>query len=176
MSKLLKSYMVDEYKTAFDGVESCVLVDVSALKVDEVQDFRNHLRDQNIGLRVIRNRLAFHAVEGSALEPVRTMFSGQTAIAYSPEDKEGISTAKAVIDFKSKHKKLPIAVKGGLSEGAALAEPDVEALSKVPDRPQLQAMAMGAILGSARGLAVSLNGVAAGLARCLQAKVDKGEG
>ena len=106
MSKLLKSFMVSEYKAAFDGVTSCILVDVSPLNVGEVQDFRNHLRESNIGLRVIRNRLAYYAVEGSPLEPVRDMFSGQTAIAYSPEDAEGISTAKAIVGFLTKNKAM----------------------------------------------------------------------
>ena len=64
MSKLLKSYMVKEYRQALDGVTSCVLVDVSPLKVREVEGFRKHLRENDVRLRVVKNRLAFHALEG----------------------------------------------------------------------------------------------------------------
>ncbi len=40
----------------------------------------------------------------------------------------------------------------------------------------LLGMLLAAVQGSARGLAVSVNGVGAGLARCLQARVDEAGG
>ncbi len=174
MSKMLKRLMVDEYKRAFDGSQSCVLLDTSAMNVAEIQDFRSHLRENNIGLRVVRNRLAFHAVEGSPLEPVRELFVGQTAVAYSPDDVEGITTVKTIKNYLKQNKTLPVTVKAALSEGQALEGAAAEALANVPDKNDLRAMACSAILGSARGLATSLNGLGAGLARCLQQRVEQG--
>jgi len=42
-----------------------------------------------------------------------------------------------------------------------------------PDKPTLRGMLAGVVVGSARGLAVSLKGVGEGLARCLQARIDQ---
>ena len=173
MSKLIKSLIVDEYRRELDGVSSCVLVDVSPLTVAEVEDLRRHLRAHQVRLRVVRNRLAYHAVEGLPVESVRALFAGPTAIAFDREDLEGVSTVKAVQDFLTQKKLTKAAVKGGYSEGMTLDSAAMGQLATTPDRPQLQAMMMGAILGPARGLAVAMAGVAGGLARALQARIDK---
>jgi large subunit ribosomal protein L10 len=61
-------------------------------------------------------------------------------------------------------------------EGNMLGEADAQALADVPDRDTVNAMILGAISGPARGLVGVLAANPAGLARLLQAKVDKGEG
>ncbi len=175
MSKLLKSYMVKEYRQALDGVSSCVLVDVSPLKVGEVEGFRKHLRENDVRLRVVKNRLAFHAVEGLPVEPVREMFAGPTAIAYDVNDQEGIATVKTIKSYLQGKKKLSITIKGGFSEGEALGPPEMELLATTPDRPQLQAIMMGAILGPARSIAAATQGVIAGLARVIKANNDEAQ-
>lgn len=176
MSKLLKSLIVGEYRDGFEGVSSCVLVDVSPLEVGQVEDFRRHLRENNVGLRVVRNRLAFHAVEGSPLEPVREFFSGPTAVAYDPNDSEGVTTIKLIKGYVKEHQGLKIAIKGGLSEGTGLDPDAMEELAKTPDRPQLQAMLLGVIQGPSRGLATAMSNVPGGLARVIQARIDEADG
>ena len=51
----------------------------------------------------------------------------------------------------------------------------VDLLSKSPDKLTLRGMLAGVILGSARGIAASIHAVPAGIARCLQARIDKNE-
>lgn len=175
MSKLLKSLMVDEYREGFEGVASCVLVDVSPLEVGQVEDFRRHLRENNVRLRVVRNRLAYHAVEGSPLEPVRELFAGPTAVAFDRDDAEGVSTIKLIKGYLKDHQGVKVAIKGGLSEGESLDPAAMEELAKTPDRPQLQAMLLGVIQGPGRGLASVMYNVAGGLARVIQARVDEAD-
>lgn len=172
MSKLLKSLMVDEYRAGFEGVSSCVLVDVSPLEVGQVEDFRRHLRENNVRLRVVRNRLAYHAVEGSPLEPVRSLFAGPTAVAFDRDDAEGVSTVKVIKGYLKDHQGVKVAIKGGLSEGESLDPAAMEELAKTPDRPQLRAMLLGVIQGPGRGLASVMYNVAGGVARVIQARVD----
>ena len=176
MSKTLKSMMVADYRQELDGAPSCVVVDVSPLKVGEVEEFRRHLREKNIRLRVVRNRLAFHAIEGSKLQPVRDLFVGPTAIAFDADDAEGVSTVKVIKNYQRDHKKLPLSIRGGFSEGQTLDVAGVDELALIPDRPQLQAILLGTIMGPARGLAVAMAAVGGGLARVLQARIDKDEG
>ena len=176
MSKLLKSLMVDEYRNGFEGVSSCVLVDVSPLAVGQVEDFRRHLRENNVRLRVVRNRLVYHALEGSPLESVRELLAGPTAVAFDRDDSEGVSTIKVIKGYMKEHRGIKVAIKGGLSEGASLDPAGMEVLAKTPDRPQLQAMLLGALQGPSRGLASAMSNVAGGLAGVLQARVDEGGG
>jgi len=173
VSKLLKSLMVDEYRDAFEGVSSCVLVDVSPLEVGQVEDFRRHLRENNVRLRVVRNRLAYHAVEGSPLEPVRELFGGPTAVAFDRDDSEGVATIKLIKRYLKDHQEIEVVIKGGLSEGESLDTAAVEELAKTPDRPQLQAMLASVIQAPGRGLASVMFNVAGGLARVIQARVDE---
>jgi len=173
MSKLLKSLMVDEYRQAFDGVTSCVLVDVSPLKVGEVEDFRRHLRENEVRLRVVKNSLASVAIKGMPLEPVSEMFDGPTAVAYHQEDHEGITTIKAIKSYLTDKKKLKVDIKGGIGEGQTLSPSDLNLLAATPEKPVLQAMLLGAIQGPARGIAMATQGVASGLARVLKARIEK---
>jgi len=173
MSKLLKSMMVDEYRRELDGVQSCVLVDVSPLTVGEVEDFRRHLRQNEVRLRVVRNRLAFHALEGSPIESVRSLFAGPVAIAFDRHDPEGVATVKAIRRFLDERKKLKAEIRGGFSEGEVLDSPAMDDLAKMPDRPQLRAIVLGTIQGPARGLASAMANVAGGLARALKARIDQ---
>jgi hypothetical protein len=46
----------------------------------------------------------------------------------------------------------------------------------MPDRRTVQAQLASAVAAPLRCLAVALNGVAGGVGRCIQARVDKGEG
>jgi len=175
MSKLLKSLIVDEYRRDLEGVQSCVLVDVSPLTVGEVEDLRRHLREKEVRLKVVRNRLVFHALEGSRIEPVRSLFAGPMAIAFDRDDPEGVATVKAIRNYLNERRKLKVEIRGGYSEGEVLDTPAMENLARMPDRPQLRAMALGVIQGPARGLASAMANVAGGLARALKARIEKQE-
>ena len=70
-------------------------------------------------------------------------------------------------------RKKKIEIRGGFVEGEYLDQAGVETLAGSPDKLTLRAMMLGAISGSARGIAASVNGVAAGIARCLQARIDQ---
>ncbi|MBN2491163.1 MAG: 50S ribosomal protein L10 [Planctomycetes bacterium] len=176
MSKLVKSLMVAEYRQELRGVSSCVLLDVSPLTVAEMEDFRRHLREREVRLRVLRNRLAHHAVGGLTLEAVRPLLVGPTAIAFNGRDLEGVQTAKAVRGYLDQHKAHRVTVKGGLSEGLALGPAGMEQLARTPGRLELRAQLAAAVLGPARGLAAAIAGVTGGLARAIQARIDKAGG
>lgn len=70
-------------------------------------------------------------------------------------------------------RKKRIEVRGGYIDGEILDRAGVEALAGSPDKPTLRAMILGAVLGSGRGLAVAIQGVGGGIARCLQARIDE---
>lgn len=176
MSKLVKSLIVSEYRRELDGVTSCVLLDVSPLAVTEVEAFRRHLREREVRLKVLRNRLAYHAVEGLRLEPVRALFLGPTAIAFDRRDPEGVQTAKVIRGYLDQNRIQKVAVKGGLSEGLALDAAGMEQLASLPDRAELRARMAGLVSGPARGLAAALAGVAGGLTRALGARIDQAGG
>jgi large subunit ribosomal protein L10 len=86
-----------------------------------------------------------------------------------------ISAAKALAsaDLK-KSGKLPI--RAGLLEGGVLSTDDARALASVPDKNTLRASLVGLISAPARGLVTVLAANPAGVARLLQARIDKSGG
>ena len=98
----------------------------------------------------------------------------RTGIAVA--EKEGaIAAAKMVRDLLKADKDLPIAIKGGIVEGETYVGDNASALADLPDRDTINTKIVSAISGPARSMAGVLNAVAGGMARCIQAKVDKGE-
>ena len=64
-------------------------------------------------------------------------------------------------------------IKGGIVEGEAYLGSAAEVIADLPDRNTVNTQIVTAISGPARSLASVLNAVAGGLARCIQARVDK---
>ena len=171
--------MVAEYKVDLEDQSGVIIFDPGPMSVESTEAFRKDLREQAGGARfkLVHNRTAQRALgetlysdDPSALDEV---FSGRSAIAWGGDGV--IPIAKVLRDWKKKFK--PLSLKGGVAEGEILDAESVVLLADLPDLPQLHGMLAGAIIGSARGIAASLQGVYGGLARVIQARVDEsGEG
>lgn len=68
------------------AAESAIVVDYRGLTVEEVTDLRKQLRDANIKMSVIKNKILERAVEGTDYEDLKATFVGPTAVAFSDED------------------------------------------------------------------------------------------
>lgn len=183
MSKALKRMLAEQLGDQIADTSGLMLIDPGSMTVEKSQAFRRDLRDQAGGarMRIIHNQTAKIAIrarwseEGSE-QPfddgaLDEMMTGPSAVVYGGDGP--ISIAKVVRDWKKKHK--PLELKGAIADGELFVGEDAAALADMPDLPQLRAMTLGAIMGSARGIAVSLSAVYGGLARCLQARVDQSE-
>ena len=94
------------------AAESAIVVDYRGLTVEEVTDLRKQLRDANIKMSVIKNKILERAVEGTDYEDLKATFVGPTAVAFSDEDP--IAPAKILKKFADDHDALEI--KGGIIE------------------------------------------------------------
>jgi large subunit ribosomal protein L10 len=97
------------------------------------------------------------------------VLKGPTAIVYGGEGPNAI--AKTLAEWSKQDKTL--VVKGAVADGEFYDAKGVAALAKMPDKNTLRAMLLTGVLGSARGLATVLAAPGAGLARVLQARIDK---
>ena len=101
-----------------------------------------------------------------------TAMKGRCGIAVA-EQEGAIAAAKVLRDWIKKQKDSPIAIKGGVIEGSTFVGAAAAEIAELPDRHTINTMIVSTISGPARGLAGVVNAVASGLARCIQAKVDK---
>lgn len=172
MPNLVNQILLGELEREFKTMGSCLVVSFEKLQPAQDIAIRGKLREAGVRYRVVRNRLASKAFASLKLN-LDSALVGRCAIAIA--DKEGaITAAKALREYIKKTKDAPIAIVGGVVEGTAYLGAAAQGIADLPDRASVQTMIAQAVSGPARSMASLLNAVAGGLARCIQARVDKG--
>jgi len=151
---------------AHDLVDTaCVVVThQSGLSVAEVTQLRQQVRNAGASFRVTKNRLAKRALVGTPFEPLISLFTGPTAIAFS---RDPLAAAKVVVEFANRNNKLTI-IGGGLA-GRQLDADGVKELARLPSLDELRGELVGLLQAPASRLATVLQAPAAQLARVLAA-------
>ncbi len=175
MAKALKQMLAAQLEADLQDSAGLVLIDPGPMTVESVQAFRKDLREKADGarMRVIHNRTAAHALESLYAEAgvaLKDELKGSSAVAFGGAGP--IPIAKVIKDWQKELKELK--VKGAVADGEALLGDEARALADMPDLPELKGMIAGALIGSARGIATSIQSVISGLARALQAHIDAG--
>jgi len=162
-----KHEQVTAMQARFGAASHAFVVDFQGLTVAMDTELRNQLRKAEVDYRVVKNRLALRALEGTGLVGLEEHFRGPTAVALTQGDP--VAIAKVLVDFAKDHPALKI--KGGVLEGGhGLDAQGVEALSKLPSLPELRARLLSVINGPARQLVTVLSEPGRGLARALDAR------
>ena len=170
MVQEIKQTMADELRGQLESSRNLLVIGLTTMDAGENHALRTTLRSYGARLRVIHNRTSRFALD-EARKDLAALFVGPTALTLVDlEDPDMVVIAKTLVDAE-KRKRLE--VRGGFVDGEVLDRAGVRFLAQSPDKPTLRGMLAGVVVGSARGLAVSLKGVGEGLARCLQARIDQ---
>lgn len=172
MAKQLKQLLASQLIKVLEGSDGAVFVNVAPLNMEQNTKLRIHLEEKAGGakLRVLQNRTARAALRSIGFpDKVAAVLKGPTAVVFGGEGTTTI--AKSLTAYAKTEKALVL--KGAVSEGEFFDAKGVAALAKLPDKHTLRGMLAGAIIGSGRGLATAIAAPGAGLARVLQARIDK---
>lgn len=171
MPNLVNTILLDDLSREFREMGSCVVVEFGKVLPKHDLEIRTKLRDAGVSYRVVRGRLAARAFAGMDLD-LQSVFKGRCAVAIAK--KEGaIQAARILRDWIKATKDAPIAIKGGVVEGQAYSGKDAAMIAELPDRVTVNTQIVSAISGPARSLASVVSALAGGMARCIQAKLDK---
>ena len=140
----------------FKAADSVVLVDFKGLDVPEATELRRRVRAADGQYRVVKNRLAKRAIEGSAFESLGDLFEGPTAIAYSEADP--VLLAKTLTTFAKTAPMLK--VKAAMVQGRSFTSAEVEDLAALPSKPELYVQLLAVLQAPMNQLVTVLNGVA----------------
>ena len=135
MDRAGKRQVVSEIKEAFSDVMSVILADYRGVDVPTVTEMRHEFQKAGCHYKVLKNTLVKIAIKDSEMEPMSVLLSGPTAVMWSTESPA--APAKLAVKWAKDQKNFNI--KGGFFEGKVLDEADVEALSKMPGKEELQA-------------------------------------
>lgn len=175
MPSIVNEFLLEELTEEIKAAGSCLVLSFDRLTVSEVSDLRTQLRDSGVNYKVVKNRLAAKAFKSSLDLDLTAAFSGKCGVITAPE--EGvISAAKLVRESIKKQKDPKINITGGVIEGEALLGAAAAAIPDMPDRNTVNAQLAGMISAPARALATVTQGLASGIARVIQAKMDKEAG
>ena len=158
-----------QIKEDLQDVNAMWVVDYRGLTVKEIQQLRRAVREADATMKVYKNTLMHRALEEMELPNIDEVLSGPSAFVFAGADVA--ASAKILKEFAKDNKNLEI--KGGMMEGQFLDAAQVQAVASLPSKEQLVAQIAGAISGVARGLAVTINGTASGLARVTQAIAEQ---
>ena len=133
LNRAQKQELVSRYQEGLAQAPHAFLVSFKGIKVGEVTELRNRIRQTGGSYEVVKNTLALLAIKDMPLDQVRDAFTGPVAVAYSNDDAVGL--AKALTDFA---RTVPaISFRGGVVEGRAVAAEQIEEIAKLPSREEL---------------------------------------
>ena len=172
MPNVVKDMIVREITSELKDAEGMLIVSMSGLTVEQSEDLRTKLAEQDVPLRMVPNRLTRLALKERGIDAPDDLLKGNVAISWG--DPEAAIHAAKVVQEAEARKEGKLEFRGGLMEGNLLDAGDAAALAKLPSRDELRAKILGCLSGPARGLVSCLAGPGGGLARVIQARVDEG--
>ena len=132
-TKAHKTETVREITERFSETDAALLTEYRGLRVAEIREVRNALRDADADYKVLKNTLARIAVREVGLEDLVGMLEGPTAIAFVKGD---VAAAAKALDEAAK--KYPVLlVKGGVLNGKILDADQARALARLESREVL---------------------------------------
>jgi len=157
-SKAQKSHVLEQTKKELETAKSAVLATFSELTVNDDQDLRKQLKEQNVTHRVIKKTLLKNVFKQLNLDADSIdSLTGNVSLSLSPDE---VSAAKILAGFAKTQKDFKI--QGGVLEGIWIDETKVGELSMLPTKPELLVQ-----------VALSMQAPLAGFARVLQGNLQK---
>lgn len=133
LSRAEKDQMLEEYAQGLAQAPHAFLLGFKGIKVPQVTELREKVRQSGGHYVVVKNTLALLAIQGKDLAELSEHFTGPTAVVYSMTDP--VAIAKTLSDFA---KDLPVLeFKAGLVEGRAVPGTQIKEIAQLPSREEL---------------------------------------
>jgi len=174
MSKYVKGLLTDDLKQRWQGVNDALLVSLTGLSANANSALRKELRGKNIKMVMIKNSMGRRAAEGTPLAAAFESLEGSLAVIWGGEDV--VSLAKEVIRLSEDKQFAAFTPKGGVMDGAKLAEAQVKEVSKWPSRQEQLSLLLGQILSPGSTLVGQLTAMGGALASQIKQKSEGAEG
>lgn len=143
-----KTETIEELRARLAGVTTAVLTEYRGLTVQQLSELRKQLKAASAEYRVVKNRLARIAVEGSPLAGLRPHLRGPTGVVLGRRDPAAV--AKTLSAFARANPALQLRV--GVIDGQVLQPQELRAVADLPSREALRGQVVGTIQGPLAGL------------------------
>jgi len=159
-----KVQAVQDLNGIFTSAGVVVVTHYSGLTVADVTQLRVQMAEAGANFRVIKNRLAKIALDGTPCAGISELLAGPIAIAFS---EDFVAAPKVVATFAEQNDNLVIL--GGVMGETILNVDDVKALAALPSLDELRAKLLSLFNAPATRIAGVLQAPAVQLARVFSA-------
>lgn len=149
-----KEKIVNELKEKLVKSKSLFLADFTGLKVDEMNQLRRSLEENEVEIKVAKNSLLKLAAKQAGIESVGGYLKGPTAVVFGHD--RPTTTAKLLYDSIKKIEKPKM--KMLLVEGKIYPSEEIKRLALIPSREVLLAQIAGSLNAPLANLALTLEG------------------
>ena len=157
ISKDKKQQLVADLNEILSDAKMTVFAKYQGLSVSELQELRHLARENNVKIKVVKNRLVRVAMGEIAVykDTDTSALEGQLLYAISNDDE--VAPAQVLAKFAKEHQALEL--KGAFSaEGKSLNEQEVVELSKLPSKDQLSGQVVNMLPGTVNDVTNALSG------------------
>lgn len=159
-NKSEKQRDMERLREALEQVSNVFLTGYEKLTVEQDVALRRAVRETGATYRVIKNRIAEKAAEGTPAAGLLKGLKGMRSIAYTSGDP--VALAKALSDYAKANPAFTF--QAGLVEGRVVDVSGVQALASLPSKEEIYAKLLYMINAPAQGLVTAINGVGRNLA------------
>ena len=160
-----KAESVEALRATLAGVKTAVLTEYRGLTVQQLSDLRKQLKSVSAEYKVVKNRLARLALQGSPLDSIAPHLKGPTGLVLGGQDP--LALAKALAAFVRNTPTLQI--KLGCVRGQLIQPTELRALAELPSREVL----LGQVVSGLRAPLASLVHTLEGMLRALVFVLDQ---
>jgi len=170
ISRAKKEALRAEAVDRFNKVNGALVAEYRGLTVAELTELRLELRKVGAEFKVTKNRVLKKAIELDAQDAdgLSDKLTGPVGVVYLYDD--AAAGAKVAVEFAKSHEKF--VVTGGLMDGSAVSESEIEAISKLPSKEVLLGQILGSLTAPHKGIMGILNGVPRSLVQVINAIKD----
>ncbi len=172
MSLREKKLVVKEIGKNFSNMQAAFLVDYRGCSCEAITSLRRELREVGANIHVVKNTMARRAIKGTSFSSLSDKLVGPTAIVWA--EKDPVSPAKAIKEFKKGHEKT-FQIKAGVVEGKVVDEAQIEHLASLPSMEVLLSQLLSLINAPATKLLQTINAPGQNVVNLLSAWKDKME-
>ena len=171
MHKTDKERVVARLTERLREAETLIVADYRGLTNKQLEGLRARLGEHGARLSVVKNTLTRRAAEAASADALLALLEGPTAIAFIEAEGDPAAVAKALADTARETRVLSL--RGGILQGRALTEADVDELAKLPPLDVLKSQVVGVILAPLDQLVGLLNAPLQDLVGLIDARIEQ---
>jgi len=163
-TRVQKEVALEGLNTKIEKSKGVVFAKYMGLTVNEIQELRGKLKEENSEMIVAKKRLIGLMLEKAGYEKDAAKdMDGGVAVVFGYEDE--VAPAKVLADFAKEHDL--VGFHGGILEGNYIDAATVTELSKLPSKAELLAKLVGSLKSPSTGFVNVLSGNLRGLVQVL---------